>query len=91
MRFNYEITIEGKVQGVGYRYFVRARALELDLSGYARNLPDGKVAVVAEGDKKDLDTLVDYLKTGPPRARVKEVTISISPFTGNYKGFFITS
>ncbi len=85
------MTIEGKVQGVGYRYFVRARALELDLSGYARNLPDGKVVVVAEGDKKELDTLVDYLKRGPSRARVNEVMISASPFTGNYTGFFITS
>jgi len=89
MKSNYEIIVEGRVQGVGYRYFVRLKAVELNLSGYARNSYDGKVIVVAEGEKEDLDTLVDYLWLGPPLARVRDITVSRSPYSGNYGGFHI--
>ncbi len=91
MKSNYEICVEGRVQGIGYRYFARLKALELNLSGYARNTPDGEVIVVAEGETEDLDTLVDYLWLGPPLARVRNVTVSRSPYSGNFRGFHIHS
>ena len=89
MKWNYEILVEGRVQGVGYRYYVWTKALILGLTGYTGNCPGGKVIVVAEGDKNDLDTLVDFLKTGPARARVDEVQISRTPWTGSYPDFSI--
>jgi acylphosphatase len=89
MKWNYEILVKGRVQGVGYRYYVLTKALFLGLTGYTGNCPDGEVIVVAEGEKCDLDTLVDFLKTGPARARVDEVHISRTPWTESYQDFSI--
>lgn len=68
----YEIQIKGRVQGVGFRYFVLKRALELNIKGYVRNLPDGSVYVSAEGEKNDLVTFTDYLRIGPALARIDQ-------------------
>ncbi len=89
MKMNYEIFIEGRVQGVGFRYFVRMKATELHLTGIVKNCPDGKVMVVAEGDRADLETLTDYLHIGPPMARVKKVSVSRSDYSGHYNSFYI--
>jgi len=86
----YEIRIRGRVQGVGFRYFVRSKARDLQITGYARNTPAGEVTVVAEGEQTDLDTLVDFLRIGPPLANVRELEIAISPYTGHYGNFNIT-
>ena len=71
-----EIKIEGRVQGVGYRYFAHQRALEFNLKGYTKNQRDGSVLVVAEGNKTDIETFIDWLKQGPPLARVDHIAIS---------------
>jgi len=89
MKQNYEIFIEGRVQGVGYRYFVRSKAMELSLTGFARNSYGGNVVVVAEGEKTDLDTFVDYLWIGPPLARVSNLKVSRAPYSGSYPDFVI--
>jgi acylphosphatase len=65
--------IEGKVQGVWYRAATRDTAVALGLVGYAANLADGSVEVVACGDVNALDTLADWLWEGPPLARVERV------------------
>ena len=65
--------IEGRVQGVAFRASTQARALALDLDGYARNLPDGRVEVIAQGDDAALDRLAQWLRQGPPAARVAGV------------------
>ncbi len=65
--------ISGKVQGVFFRASTRSEALALDLSGYAKNLADGRVEVVAQGTEAALAELERWLKRGPPRARVDEV------------------
>lgn len=65
--------VSGRVQGVFYRASTREQALALGLSGYARNLPDGRVEVVASGDDAALDALERWLWQGPPAARVDEV------------------
>ena len=59
------VIITGKVQGVGFRNFTQLNAKQLGINGYAKNLPNGTVEVVAEGDKAQLDALVDLLKKGP--------------------------
>lgn len=66
--------ISGRVQGVFYRAGTREQALELGLSGYARNLPDGRVEVLAGGDPAALDALERWLWKGPPAASVAAVT-----------------
>ena len=65
--------IQGRVQGVGYRYFVLRHAEELGVAGYARNQPDGTVEVVAEGEQGALAQFEDHLKHGPSFARVSGV------------------
>ncbi len=65
--------VSGMVQGVGFRWFVARHARVLGLSGYARNLPDGRVEVVAAGDGGALGRLEQLLRAGPAHARVEEV------------------
>ncbi|ANS80651.1 Acylphosphate phosphohydrolase, putative [Serinicoccus hydrothermalis] len=59
------IFVRGRVQGVGFRWWTRARALELDLVGHARNLPDGRVEVNAQGGRAAIDSLVGLLQEDP--------------------------
>jgi acylphosphatase len=65
--------VAGRVQGVGFRWFVARHARGLDLSGYARNLADGRVEVVATGEDAALRRLEELLRTGPANARVTDV------------------
>jgi acylphosphatase len=80
-------TVRGRVHGVFFRAFVHKRADELNLSGYARNMPDGTVEVRAEGEKQQLEKLVGHLRVGPSAARVDEVLTNWAEYTGEYKGF----
>lgn len=68
--------VSGQVQGVGYREFVRRNALDLQLAGYTENLDDGRVEVVAEGDREDLELLLVRLRMGPTHAEVAEIEVS---------------
>lgn len=81
--------VYGYVQGVFFRDFVSRRAKELGLTGYVRNLPGGTVEVNAEGERKQLEQLIGYLKVGPPTAKVEKVITNWSEYTGNYSGFGI--
>ena len=83
------VLISGKVQGVGFRNFTRMNAKQLGINGYAKNLPNGKVEVVAEADKSQLDALIALLKQGPRFARVDSLEVDERPFTGEYKTFGI--
>ena len=83
------ILISGKVQGVGFRAFTQRAATDLGIKGYAKNLPNGKVEVVAEGDKGTLDGLLIAVRKGPTAARVDDVKIEERPFSGTYKTFEI--
>jgi acylphosphatase len=65
--------VEGRVQGVGFRYFVLRTARELGLGGHVRNLPDGRVEVEAAGPPDELAALEERLRQGPPAARVAAV------------------
>ena len=79
--------VRGRVQGVGFRWWTRARALELGLTGEARNLPDGRVAVVAEGDRTACAGLLDLLRGDRTPGRVDEVGEQWSAATGAFSGF----
>jgi len=67
--------VSGKVQGVFYRASTAHRAQELGITGYAMNLPDGRVEVLAYGEPDAVDALCDWLWEGPPAAEVTEVLI----------------
>ena len=82
-------TVRGFVQGVNYRYFVLRQAGALGLTGYARNLRDGSVEVVAEGDRDKLEQLLSQLRVGPRSAHVGSVDANWSECTGDYRGFDI--
>lgn len=74
--------VSGTVQGVGYRNWVQRHARDLGLRGYAENLSDGRVEVIAEGGQAELDRLLHWLRRGPPHARVIEVQTQYSEATG---------
>jgi acylphosphatase len=80
--------VRGRVQGVGFRYFVEKKAQELGLRGYARNLSDGTVEVIAAGAPKAIDTLAGYLCEGSRLAIVSGVHQEEAPL-GDYQSFRI--
>ena len=85
-----QATVYGHVQGVFFRAFVSQRAKDLGLAGYVRNLPGGEaVEVIAEGEREKLEELIDYLKVGPPAAKVEKVVTNWSEYAGSYPRFSI--
>ena len=78
--------ISGDVQGVGFRAFVRRHALDLGLAGSAENLSDGRVEVVAEGPRSELEHLLVFLRRGPAHAKVEGVEAHWSE-GGGLRGF----
>lgn len=78
--------VHGRVQGVGFRYFVEKHAQRLGLCGYAKNLGDGTVEVIAAGDAKSIDELAGYLREGPRLAVVSKLHQEQAP-QGAYQSF----
>lgn len=72
--------VEGRVQGVFYRNGVKEKAKELNITGWARNLSDGRVEVMACGDVEKIEELREWLWDGPPRADVTDVDVSELPY-----------
>lgn len=79
--------VHGHVQGVGFRWWTRSRALELGLVGYAANKTDGRVHVVAEGSRRACVELVDLLRGGGSPGRVELVVDTWEPPRGDLTGF----
>lgn len=82
-------TVRGSVQGVGFRYFVVERALSLGLRGYARNVSDGSVEVLAQGGRPALESLLALLRRGPAAAEVKEVEVRWGRPSISLSGFHV--
>lgn len=68
-----KLIIHGYVQGVTFRWFTEEHAKDLGLVGFVKNLPDGTVAIVAQGEKNNLESLINYCKKGPEWAKVTHV------------------
>jgi acylphosphatase len=81
--------ISGRVQGVAFRAYTRVQALALNLRGYARNLPDGRVEVLAVGNSDAIERLAEWLQQGPPLARVDAVVRESSADVATCPGFTI--
>jgi acylphosphatase len=84
-----EILVTGMVQGVFYRAFTQHAAVELGLSGWVRNLPDGRVQAVVEGPRTKVEKLVSRLRVGPPHAVVTDLSVTWKGATGEAFGFTV--
>ncbi len=82
-----KIIVSGRVQGVGYRYFISRIARELGLLGYAKNLFSGEVEIIAEGRKEFLDALIEKAGVGPEGAKVKTCKVEWLDFKKKYDKF----
>ncbi len=86
-----EVIVHGRVQGVGYRWYVVRLADSLGLGGWVANQDDGSVRCVAEGPRDGLETLLADLRAGPPGARVDRVSETWLAATGGFDGFDVRS
>ncbi|MEE9911145.1 MAG: acylphosphatase [Deltaproteobacteria bacterium] len=84
------VTISGRVQGVFFRAETQRAANMFKLSGWVRNLEDGRVEALIEGEDADVDKMIAWCKTGPPTARVDHVDVIEEAYTGGLKGFHIS-
>jgi acylphosphatase len=90
MKARAHVFVCGRVQGVFFRDHTRRWASSLNLTGWVRNLADGRVEVLAEGDKKSLEDLVAKLRQGPPAADVQRAEVTWGDFRGEFDSFRIT-
>jgi len=81
--------ILGRVQGVWYRASTQERAVGLGLRGWVRNLPDGRVEVLAQGPADRIQALIDWCYQGPPLARVERIDVDWQPLDEPYPSFAI--
>ena len=81
--------ISGRVQGVGFRYAVEEKASALGINGWVRNLFDGRVEAIGEGENKLINEFVDFCRCGPCGAIVKDLIIEEETPVQNVKGFEI--
>ena len=84
-----EVIVSGDVQGVGYRAFTQLVAKELGLSGWVRNLYDGRVQVEVEGPRAKVEELLARLRRGPSLSAVTDVSVTWKTPTGSVQGFTI--
>ena len=83
------VLISGKVQGVFFRAEAQRAAMDLNLTGWVRNLPDGRVETVLEDEDTNVDKMLAWCHHGPPAARVQEVIIVDHTYTGEFRNFNI--
>lgn len=81
------IFISGFVQGVGFRQFVKRNARKLGLTGWVKNLPDGKVECLFEGEKEMIERMIEICKKGPFLSEVKDVKVKWEEITQKYASF----
>ncbi len=84
------VFLAGRVQGVAYRYFAEKWANALRVTGWVRNLYDGRVEVLAEGDRQNVDGFLERLREGPRLARVDRVELEWGEYTGEFAVFEVT-
>ncbi len=89
-RIQVQVCIQGKVQGVFYRVHTQQEALRLGLRGWVRNMADGSVEALLEGEPDPIGKMIEWFKKGPPLARVDQVTTKNLPGLSDFKSFEIT-
>lgn len=89
MKVRAHVLVSGRVQGVFFRSETEYEAIKRSVCGWVRNLPDGRVEAVFEGEKEAVEELVEFCKRGPRGARVSKVDVLWEEYTGEVKGFRI--
>lgn len=84
-----QLIVIGRVQGVGFRYFARQKALELKLGGWIRNKMDGSVEIEVEGHSETIELFIDLLKLGNSYSRIDRIFRTELPELQEYQSFFI--
>jgi len=90
MKARAHILVSGQVQGVFFRDHTQRWASSLELTGWVRNLRDGRVEALVEGDKESIRDLINKLTHGPPLARVEKIDVNWEDYKGEFKYFQIT-
>ena len=83
------VYISGRVQGVFFRAKTQSTAKSFNLAGWARNMADGRVEAVFEGDNANIDKMIAWCHIGPPASRVEEILTEEEPYTGEFRDFSI--
>lgn len=86
-----KVIVKGVVQGVNFRYYTQREAIRNGVNGWVRNLPDGSVAAVFEGEEPDVESVVQWCRKGPPSARVTELIVQPEDYRGEFDSFSIKS
>ena len=89
MNKRFHVVISGRVQGVFFRANTWQQARSLEVSGWVRNLPDGRVETVFEGEDRAAEAMLNWLRTGSPPARVDSAEVAAEAATGEFTGFEI--
>jgi len=89
MKVRAHVLVHGRVQGVFFRSETRDEATKYAVSGWVRNLPDGTVEAVFEGEEENVKPLLEFCRRGPPGARVTDVDVTWEYYTGEFRNFEI--
>lgn len=89
MKVRAHVYVSGRVQGVFFRYETRREAKMCGVKGWVRNLPDGRVEAVFEGEEEAVKQLIEFCRHGPPGAKVTGVEVKWEDYTGEFKDFEI--
>ncbi len=83
------VYISGKVQGVFFREYTRRKAKNLGIKGWVRNLPDGRVEAIFEGEKEKIKEMIEWCHTGSPYSKVEKVEVTEEEYKGEFEDFEI--
>jgi len=89
MKARAHVFISGRVQGVFFRSSTRREAKRRGVNGWVRNLRDGRVEAIFEGEKGSVDSLIEFCKEGPPSAKVKDLDVTWEDYKGEFNDFRI--
>jgi len=89
MNVRAHVVVAGKVQGVFYRAETASRAKRLNVTGWVRNLPDGRVEAVFEGEESSVNKMIDFCRRGPPNAYVVNVDVRRQEWRGEFNNFTV--
>jgi acylphosphatase len=84
-----KVIAKGIVQGVNFRYYSQRQAAKFNITGWVKNLPDGSVAAVFEGDDQDVEAMVQWCRRGPPSAHVTELIVQPEEYRGEFSSFSV--
>lgn len=84
-----KLIVKGMVQGVNFRFYTQRQAQKHNLTGWVRNLPDGSVAAVFEGEEEDVEAMIQWCHYGPPSAHVTQVIVQPEEYRGEFQRFSV--